>query len=297
MVDLGRCVTAVRDRCTFPDRGTAATCAVSGGADSLALLVLAIDAGLRVTAVHVDHGLRPGSADEARVVAAAAARFGAGFRAERVTVEPGGDLEARARRARRRVLPADALFGHTLDDQAETVVLALLRGTGLDGLRGMTPARHPILGLRRAETEAICGELGLDPVRDPTNADVRFRRNRIRHEVLPLLDDVAERDVRAVLARSAQVVATDVEYLEGLAAGLDPTDARALAAAPVPLARRAVRGWLRHQDPDGHPPDLASVDRVLGVARGDAVAAQVGGGLEVRRSNQRLEASPLRARG
>ncbi|WP_436794785.1 tRNA lysidine(34) synthetase TilS [Actinospongicola halichondriae] len=297
MADLGSAVASVRDRCTFPVAGTTVTCAVSGGADSLALLALAVDAGLRVTAVHVDHGLRPDSAGEARVVADAADRFGAGFRAERVTVDPGGDLEARARRARHHVLPDDALFGHTLDDQAETVILALLRGTGLDGLRGMSPARHPILAVRRAETEAICAALSLDPVRDPTNTDARFRRNRIRHEVLPLLDDVAERDVRPILARSADVVAADVEHLERLAAAIDPTDARALADAPVALGRRAVRAWLRAHDPDGHPPDLASVDRVLGVARGDAVAAQVGGGLEIRRSNQQLEARRLPVRG
>lgn len=273
------------------------TCAVSGGADSLALLALAVDADLDVTAVHVDHGLRPESAAEADVVAAAARRLGAGFRAERVVVHPGGDLEARARRARHGVLPDDALFGHTADDQAETVVLALLRGAGLDGIRGMTPARHPILRLRRAETEAVCVDLGLEPVRDPSNDDPRFWRNRIRHEVLPLLDEIAGRDVRQLLARSAEVVAADLDHLEALAAAIDPTDARALAAAPVALARRALRSWLRSHDPEGHPPDLASVERVLAVARGEAVAAQIAGGVEIRRSNQRLEAGPAGARG
>lgn len=290
-------LAAARPRCTFPARGTAVTCAVSGGPDSLALLVLAVDAGLRVTAVHIDHGLRPGSGAEADVVAAAARRFGADFRAERVDVPPGGDLEARARRARHAVLPDDALFGHTLDDQAETVVLALLRGAGLDGLSAMAAERHPILAIRRDETEAICAEVGLQPVRDPSNDDLRHRRNRVRHEILPLLDDVADRDVRPVLARAASVVATDVALLEELAATIDPTDAPALAAAPQALARRAVRRWLRSCDPEGHPPDLASVERVLAVARGEAVAAQVAGGVEVRRSRQRLEAGPVRARG
>ncbi len=290
-------VAAARARCTFPAPGTKVTCAVSGGPDSLALLVLAIDAKLEVTAVHVDHGLRDGSAGEADVVAAAASRLGAGFRSVRVDVPDGGDLEARARRARHSVLPDDALFGHTLDDQAETVVLALLRGAGLDGLAAMSARQHPILALRRSETEAICLEVGLDPVRDPTNRDLRHRRNRVRHEILPLLDDVAERDVRPVLARAASVAATDVEYLEALAGTIDVTDAVALAGAPLALARRAVRRWLRSHDPDGHPPDLAAVERVLAVARGDVVAAQVSGGIEVRRSRQRLEAGPVEARG
>ncbi|HEY2435791.1 MAG TPA: ATP-binding protein, partial [Solirubrobacteraceae bacterium] len=105
-------------RATFPSAGTEVTCAVSGGADSLALLVLACAAGCRVTAVHVDHGLRPGSAAEADVVAAAALRFGADFRAEKAHVDAGPNLEARARRARFALLPPEVLTGHTADDQA-----------------------------------------------------------------------------------------------------------------------------------------------------------------------------------
>jgi tRNA(Ile)-lysidine synthase len=119
---------ALLTRCDFPPRGTAVTCAVSGGTDSLALLALASAAGCRVLAVHVDHSLREGSEGEAAVVAAAAQRFGADFRAERVTVDPGPNLEARARAARYSVLPPDVLTGHTADDQAETVLLNLLRG-------------------------------------------------------------------------------------------------------------------------------------------------------------------------
>lgn len=286
-------LAAARDRCTFPPAGTAVTCAVSGGPDSLALLLLAVDAGLVVTAFHVDHGLRDGSAGEAAVVAAAADALGVGFQTRTVHVPAGGDLEARARAARRAVLPADALFGHTADDQAETVLLSLLRGAGLDGLSGMTPDRHPILGLRRRETVAIVAEAGLEPLHDPSNDDRRFRRNRVRHEVVPLLDDIAGRDVAAVLARTARIVGDDAAFLDLLAADVDPTDARALAAAPRPLARRAVRRWLRDFDDERHPPDAAAVERVLRVAAGGAVAAQVGGGIEIRRSGQRLAAAPV----
>jgi tRNA(Ile)-lysidine synthase len=257
---------------------------VSGGADSLALLVLACAAGCRVTAVHVDHGLRPESAVEADLVAAVAERCGAAFRAERAAVEPGPNLEARARDARFGVLPADVLTGHTADDQAETVLLNLLRGAGLDGLTGMGPGRHPIIGLRRAETRALCAELGLTPAHDPSNDDVAFRRNRVRHELLPLLDDVAQRDVAAVLARQADLLREEAALLDALAEAIDPTDARALAAAPAPLARRAVRMWLRQ----GHPPPASAVERVLAVARGEATATDVGGGRRVTRTGQRL---------
>jgi tRNA(Ile)-lysidine synthase len=285
---------ALTARCTFPPPGSAVTCAVSGGADSLALLALAIEAGCRVTAIHVDHGLRPGSAAEADVVAAAAQRFGACFRAERVDVVAGPNLEARARAARYRVLPADVLTGHTADDQAETILLNLLRGAGLDGLAGMRAGpRRPLLALRRAETRALCAHLGLTPVHDPTNASPAFRRNRVRHDLLPLLDAIAERDVAGVVARQADLLRDDADLLDELAGALDPTDARALAAAPVPIARRAVRRWLGAsgagaQPTDRHPPDAATVERVLTVARGDAVGCELGGGRSVRRSGQRL---------
>jgi hypoxanthine phosphoribosyltransferase len=265
---------------------------VSGGPDSLALLVLACAAlgPEAVTAVHVDHGLRPGSAGEAEVVRAAAERFGAGFVARTVRVEPGPNLEARARVARYAALPDGTLTGHTADDQAETVLLNLLRGAGLDGLGGMAPERRPIRRLRRDETRALCAALGLDPVRDPSNDDPAFRRNRVRRELLPLLADVAARDVVPVLARQADLLRDDARALDELAAALDPTDGRALAAAPVALARRAVRRWLREATggAERHPPDAAAVERVLAVARGAAVACEVGGGWRVARTQQRL---------
>jgi tRNA(Ile)-lysidine synthase len=271
-------------RCSFPPAGTAVSCAVSGGADSTALLALAMAAGCRATAVHVDHGLRAGSAAEADVVAATATALGAAFRAVRVTVADGPNHEARARAARYAALPTDVLTGHTADDQAETVLVNLLRGAGLDGLAGMGPDRHPILRLRRTETQALCAALGLTVVDDPSNADPRHRRNRIRHELVPLLDAIAERDVSALLARQADTLRAEAELLDSLAAAIDATDAAALAAAPDALARRAVRRWLA----DPYPPDAAAVERVLAVARGEAVACEVDGGRRIRRSGMRL---------
>ena len=265
-------------------------CAVSGGADSLALLVLAVAAGCRATAFHVDHGLRPGSAAEADVVRDAARKLGAEFRAEQAVVAPGPNLEARAREARYAVLPPGALTGHTADDQAETVLLNLLRGAGLDGLAGMGPDRHPILGIRRWETRSLCREAGLEWVEDPSNQDPLHRRNRVRAELLPLLDAVAARDVVPVIFRQAAVLRDERALLDALAADVDPADARALAALPVALARRAVRRWLGEGQP--HPPDLATVERVLDVARGVARATDAGGGRRVSRSHGRLRLEP-----
>ena len=274
-------------RCSFPPRGSVVSCAVSGGADSLALLALAAHAGCAVTAIHVDHGLRPESAAEVEVVQAAAARFGAAFQAERVAVSTGSNLEARARSARYAALPSDVLTGHTADDQAETVLLNLVRGAGLTGMGGFRPDQRPLRRLRRSETQALCAELGLVPVHDASNDDPRFRRNRVRSELLPLLDDIAQRDVAAVLARQADALREDGRLLDELALAIDPTNVIELTSAPVALARRAVRRWLR-SGPERHPPDAATVERVLAVARGDAVACEVGQGRSVRRGSGRL---------
>ncbi len=272
-------------RCTFPPAGTEVTCAVSGGADSTALVVLAVAAGCRVTAVHVDHGLRAGSADEAATVQALAERFGAAFRGVTVHVGDGPSLEARARDARYAALPADVLTGHTADDQAETVLVNLLRGAGTSGLSGMRPGvRRPLLALRRADTEALCAALGLAVVHDPSNLDPRHLRNRVRHELLPTLAELANRDLVPVLTRQADLARDEADLLDELALAVDPTDAKALATAPVALARRAVRRWLTGT----HPPDLATVERVLDVARGEAIATEVGQGRRVERHRQRL---------
>ncbi len=262
--------------------------AVSGGADSSALLVLAAEAGCDVTAVHVDHGLRPSSSAEVEVVAGLAERVGARFVARTATVAPGPNLEARARSARLAALGEGAMTGHTADDQAETMLLNLLRGAGLDGLAAMRPGpTKPLLGLRRSETQSLCRRWGITPVVDQSNHDRRFRRNQVRHDVLPLLDAVAERDVAAVLARSAGLLADDADLLLELAATLDPHDGRALADAPRPLARRAVRRWLAGDVPP-YPPDAATVERVLEVARGRWRSTEVGGGRRVARRGGKL---------
>ncbi|MGZ4681804.1 MAG: tRNA lysidine(34) synthetase TilS [Acidimicrobiales bacterium] len=280
-------------RCRFPAAGTAVTCGVSGGPDSLALLALAVAAGCEVTAMHVDHQLRPGSAAEADVVAGVAAALGAAMRAERVDVGTGPNVEARARRARHAVLPPGTLLGHTADDQAETMVLNLMRGAGLDGLAAMAPdARRPILALRRRETVALCDALGFEPVLDPSNDDPAMLRNRVRHEVLPLLADVAGRDVVPVLARQAGLLRDAAEVLRRKAPDLDPTDAAALRAAPLPIARVSVRRWLRSCSPEEHPPDAATVERVLAVARHEQRATDVHSGWRVARTAGRLRLIP-----
>jgi tRNA(Ile)-lysidine synthase len=281
-------------RCRFPVPGTEVDAAVSGGPDSLALLVLARVAGLEVTAHHVDHGLRPGSAAEAEVVAAAAERVGAGFRSWTVAVDDGPNLEARAREARRAVLPADVLTGHTADDRAETVLLHLLRGAGPAGAIGIARSpRRPLLDLRRHETVALCASLDLAVVDDPSNRDPRFRRNRVRHELLPLLADIGDRDPVPVLVRQADLFADVDGALASAAAALDPTSVADLRAAPTAVAGAAVRAWLRAAGVGGgYGIDADATARVLDVASGAVVATEVAGGWRVARSQGRLSVAP-----
>ena len=281
-------VVELLERCRFPPPGTEVDCAVSGGPDSTALLVLAVEAGLVATAWHVDHGLRSGSSAEGAMVARLAAGLGATARCVEAPVDDGPNLEARARDARRAVLPPGVLTGHTADDQAETVLVNLLRGAGVPGAAGIgSPERRPLLALRRRETRALCEDLGIQPLADPMNDDPRFVRNRIRHEVLPLLADVSGRDPIPLLARHAMRAAEATHLLSGLVADVDPTDVQALAELPDDLVRLALRGWLT-RGADGLPPDSASVERVLDVARGRIRATEVVGGYRVVRSAGRL---------
>lgn len=282
-------------RCRFPPAGSAVTCAVSGGADSMALLVLATEANCEVTAVHVDHGLRSGSADEADAVAAVAAQFGAHFRSERVDLELGPNLEARARAARYSVLPRDVLTGHTADDQAETMLLNLLRGAAVDGLAAMRPDRRPLLALRRAETATLCDALGLPVVDDPMNHDPQYARVRVRDEVLPLLNEVAGRDLVPLLCRQTRHLRDVADLLDQLSDALDPNDAKAVTAAPRALATVALRRWITAETGAEHPVDSAAIERVLAVAAGVNLAAEIPGGHRVARTAQRLrieKASP-----
>lgn len=233
---------------------------LSGGADSLALALTTIDvaarAGIPVVTVTVDHGLREGSAEEARRVADLAASLGARAVVETVTVDGPGGPEGAARDARRAALRAvgvregaPILLGHTMDDQAETVLLRLARGSGPSSLRAIAPLSRdddgvtwlrPLLTLRRTDTQAACAQAGLTPVHDPTNdidgpwraADGSpLRRSALRHGAIPALASALGVDPVPALARTAALCAEDDDAL------IDR--ARALTAAA-----RAAAAWV-----------------------------------------------------
>ncbi len=206
---------------------------LSGGADSLALAAAtAFEAqrcGLRAGAIIVDHGLQPGSAEVAERAAAEARGLGlTPVVIERVTVSQANGPEADARTARYRAFEtaigdtgADAvLLAHTLDDQAETVLLGLTRGAGTSSLAGMEPVSglyvRPFLTIRREQTEAACADQGLEPWRDPHNTDRSYTRVRIRHEVLPVLEAQLGPGIAEALARTAEHLQADAEVLDAI---------------------------------------------------------------------------------
>jgi tRNA(Ile)-lysidine synthase len=240
--------------------------ACSGGADSLALAAaLAFTGprrGLRAGAVTVDHGLQPGSAAQAARAAAQLRALGLEpVHTIAVTVDGAGGPEAAAREARYRALgqacaaagAATVMLGHTRDDQAETVLLGLARGSGGRSLAGM-PARagryrRPFLGIGRDQTAAACAALGLEIWDDPQNADLRFARVRVRQQALPALEAALGPGVAAALARTAGQLRADADALDELAAGAaarlvrpgPEIDVAELAALPTALRTRVLR--------------------------------------------------------
>jgi tRNA(Ile)-lysidine synthase len=246
---------------------------VSGGPDSMCLLETLVRVRrlfrIRLAVFHLDHGLRPGSAADAAYVRRRAAAHGLPCHVARPATMPGvGDsIERWAREERRAAatrvaeeIDADrSALGHTMDDRAETVVLALVRGWGLDGLTGIEPTAgrlvRPLIEVRRAETVAACRSLGLRPRHDPTNTDTTYLRNAIRHDVLPTLASATGRDVVPTLARTAELLRADAAMLDELALGLGATvlvregagwalRADALSDLAPPIAGRVVRHAL-----------------------------------------------------
>ena len=275
-------------RCDFGEDDELAL-GVSGGADSTAMALLAAEAGRSFTIWHVHHGIRDGSDAEAEVVEELASSLGAPFELRRLNLNDGPDLEARARSARYGVLPADVCVAHTADDRAETVLLNLLRGAGLAGVAApFSRVRRPILGLRRAETRALCASAGVSVVDDPMNDDPRFARVVVRNQLLPVAAEALGRDPVPLLNRHADLVADALVVIQDAAAALDPTDTAALRAAPRAVASEALRQWLMTQTGTPTAVDAASINRVMDVVDGTARATEVEGGTRVARTAGRL---------
>ncbi len=343
--EVQRAVRAALDALPAAARRVPLLVGCSGGADSLALTLAA--AAVRgadgVRAAVVDHRLQDGSAERAAATVALLAERGISARVEAVDVTGSGGIEAAARRARRGALRAArphhdsaVLLGHTLDDQAETVLLGLGRGSGARSLAGMrtwdAPWLRPLLSVRRHLTRAACVELGLPAWDDPHNADPRFTRVRLRHEVLPLLEDVLSGGVAEALARTAAQLREDGDALDAVAARLlaaalrpppahtaagphtpwdvcaDPTrclsadggtratelDLAALTETPPALRRRVLRAWLAALGVTGLTDAHLRAADVLAGRGPDRAGVAVPGGLELIRAHGRLGIRPVR---
>jgi tRNA(Ile)-lysidine synthase len=293
--------------------------ACSGGADSLALAAAAAFVAPRAGLVTVDHGLQPGSAERAAAVASWARDAGLAP-AEVATVDvsrrPGGP-EAAAREARYEALldaasrhgAAAVLLGHTRDDQAETVLLALARGAGPRGLAGMparrevggVPLLRPLLDVSREDTRKACAALGLSPWEDPHNADPSYARSRVRHGALPALVAALGPGVVGNLARTATLLADDTAALDSLATAAlasartpdGSLSVPALAELPRALRTRVLHAWARELG--ARPAALshrhvAALDALITAWRGQG-PTHLPGGIAVSRAGTHLTAS------
>lgn len=287
---LSELARSLGERLELDDESVAV--ALSGGPDSAALLWLVSRRLSDVVAVHVFHGL-----DSSAWMATAAGQVAAacGVPMEMVVVEPSGSGEDDLRQARLPALTARAagrpvLLGHTADDQAETVVMRILRGTGIDGLAGIAvrrgPFRHPMLGVRRSEARELAELVGLPFRDDPANADPSILRNRIRSGVLPALATAADRDPVEAITRLAGLAAEESSDADRLAERI-PVEVREgavrvargalLACAPAVAARVVRRALVTVAGP--YPPGNDATSRILDVVGGRVRGTEVTPGL------------------
>lgn len=289
--------------------------ALSGGPDSTALvaaLAALREAGEveRVTAVHVDHGLRAGSAEDGEFAAATCRGLDVPFARVRVVV-PAGNVQAQARRVRYAALRDEAervgatriATGHSRSDQAETVLLRLLRGAGARGLSGIPPRRgeivRPLIDRSRAEVLEYLGARGLGWREDPSNATPRFARNRVRHELLPVAARLAPAVERA-LARAADLLRDDERALRARARRALGAERARLLSEPRAVRRRVIRHlWRRASSSPGTAGELSAdhVEAVLALLRRSAAwRLSLPGRVEARCDGRRLELHPAPAR-
>ncbi len=303
---------AVRHWLEKCEAGDLVLVAVSGGADSLALAyVLSLEApklAVKVHAVTIDHQLQPGSGAQASRVLDQMNSLGIQTTIQKVTVTMSEGLEASARKARYAALDlvgnemvAAAIFlGHTRDDQAETVLLGLARGSGTRSLSGMASHHkkyiRPLLSITRTQTEKLCEEVGLQPWQDPHNKDLNFARVRVRLDALPTLERTIGPGISQALARSADLLRQDADALDAWAQReinqLDLADLECgyLANLPQAIRSRIIKAAIYAAGaPSGSisAEHLASVEGLITAWSGQG-AADLPGGVKVERLSGRL---------
>ena len=266
------------------------TVAVSGGADSAALLYIVAQVRPGVDAVHIHHGLSGSEAMEA-AARAIANHVGVPFDTHDVEVPDGPSPEGQARKARYEVLTKierATLTAHTADDNAETILMNLLRGSGVSGLTGIPPHRppnifRPVLEVRRSALRELSTLAGLPFVDDPMNSDLGLTRNRLRSRLMPVVNEFNPNVVEA-LTRSGQSLSDDRRFIDALARGTNPDEplaAAILLTLPEPVANRKLIDWLRA---NGVEVSQGLLGRAWRVVRGDAPAEEMSGGTVLRRT-------------
>lgn len=269
---------------------------LSGGADSVCLLDVALLLGARVSALHVNHGIRPGAAADEALCRSLCERLGVPLAVESIELRAAaseGNLQAEARDARyalaERHATGDFAAAHTATDQSETVLYRLAVSPGRRALLGMRPRRgrlvRPLLEATRTETRARCLARGLEFTEDPSNTDLRFARSRVRQEVMPVLADLNPAAERGI-AETSRLLRDEAEVLERAVdealqrLGRRAVKLAALEAEPRGLVRLVVRRLAEEAAGRPHPLTRTEVDRVLALGAGGGTSGvDLGGGL------------------
>jgi len=310
IVDLRNAVRPFLENLTA---GDTALVAVSGGADSLALSYALIkeapDLAITLIGVTVDHQLQIGSGEQAKKVQTTLRSMGyQEVLIEKVVVEEKSGLEADARAARYAALDAVAhaygatqiFLGHTRDDQAETVLLGLARGSGTRSLSGMAVVNgkyvRPFLNITREQTVAACNEVEISPWNDPHNENEKFTRVKVRNKILPLMESEIGPGIASALSRSAAILRDDADALDEMAQAvisrvdLKDLDCAALAELPRAIRSRILRAAIYAAGaPSGSvsADHLAAVEALVTAWRGQGEAS-LPGGVKVARISGRL---------
>ena len=291
---VARAVTA-----SLADTSGPVVVAVSGGADSLALAAgtawASRRSSIQPTCVVVNHQLQEGSAKIAEIAAQQCRELGLAAIVETVTVATEGGPEAAARDARYTALlshEGPVLLGHTLDDQAETVLLGLARGSGTRSLSGIAPRRgrllRPMLDLRRATVAQACSDWGLKPWTDPHNSDSHYARVRVREQALPMLETLLGPGMAEALARTAKLARSDADFIDNYVANYELTEnisVAEVAELPDAIRTRLLRRWLISYGANPTAAHIRAVDQLITSWRGQGA---INVGVNVRRCNGKL---------
>lgn len=256
--------------------------AVSGGADSVALMCIVYHLGRTASVHHVNHGIRDASNDEAKIVQELAENFQFDFFLYETTIGF-QNMEENARQARQDFLPEDVLTAHSFEDKVETVIMNFMRGATSKGFSPMTD--KPLINITANELDSIVVYYDVSPCVDSTNFTQEHVRNRVRHELIPLMTDISGTNIAKPIIRNSQIALEESEYLDQIASKIDITQCKTAKTENIVILRRATRMWI--EENISHKYSEVNITNLVSVVQGETLGTQIAG-KTIRRQNNQL---------